>query len=136
MSILNRNPDGSRIPVIVAIVIVGIIFVIVGAVVLAAVLGTFALSTGEQAGSTPSVSFQFGVSDGTATIAHAGGDSFSAGEMLVVAGDSEQSWASLSGADGTVAEGDSISFDVASGETVELVYVGGDGRELVGRFSA
>jgi len=48
------------------------------------------------------VSFQFGVSDGAATIEHAGGDSFSAGEMLVVAGDTEQSWASLSGEDGPV----------------------------------
>ncbi|WP_424008306.1 type IV pilin N-terminal domain-containing protein [Haloferax denitrificans] len=120
MSILNRKPDRSRVPVVIAIVIVGVVFAIVGAVVLAGVLGTFVLSTGEQAGPTPSVSFQFGVSDGTATIAHAGGDSFSAGEMLVVTADTEQSWASLSGEDGPV----------------ELVYVGGDGRELVGRFSA
>lgn len=82
------------------------------------------------------MSFQFDVSDGTATIVHAGGDSFSAGEMLVIAGDPEQSWASLSGADGTVAEGDLVSLDVASGETVELVCVGGGGRELAGRLSA
>ncbi|CQR50642.1 MULTISPECIES: type IV pilin N-terminal domain-containing protein [Haloferax] len=136
MNVLNRKPDGSDIPVIIAIVLVGIVFAIVGAVVLAAVLGTFVLSAGEQVGPAPSVSFQFGVSDGTATIAHAGGDSFSAGEMIVVVGETEQSWASLSGEDGPVARGDSISFDVASGETVELVYVGGDGRELVGRFSA
>ncbi|WP_148413128.1 type IV pilin [Haloferax sp. KTX1] len=136
MSILNRKPDGSSIPVIIAIVLVGIALVTAGALVLAGVLGTFVLSTGERVGPAPSVSFHSGVSDGTATIEHAGGDSFSAGEMIVVVGETEQSWASLSGADGTVAQGDSISFDVASGETVELVYVGGDGRELVGRFTA
>ncbi|ELZ92696.1 type IV pilin N-terminal domain-containing protein [Haloferax sulfurifontis] len=136
MTSFNRKPEEKGVPVIIAIVLVGVIFVIVGAVVLAGMLGTFVLSTGEQVSPTPSVSFQFGVSDGTATIAHAGGDSFSAGEMLVVAGDTEQSWASLSGADGPVERGDSISFDVASGDPVELVYVGGDGRELVGRFSA
>lgn len=103
---------------------------------LAAVLGISYSARENGAGPPPSVSFQFGVSDGAATIAHAGGDSFSAGEMLVVAGDTEQSLASLSGEDGPVERGDSISFDVASGETVELVYVGGDGRELVGRVSA
>lgn len=136
MNVLNRKLDGISVPVIIAIVLVGIVLVIVGAVVLAAVLGTFVLGAGEQVGPAPSVSFQFGVSDGTATIEHAGGDSFLASEMIVVTGDTEQSWASLSSEDGVVEQGDSISFDVAGGETVELVYVSGDGRELVGRFSA
>ncbi|WP_410765300.1 type IV pilin [Haloferax sp. DFSO60] len=143
MDILSRKPDGAFLLGLVAIVVAGLVLAIIGTVIFAGIPGTFVLSSGEQVNpsgeqvsSAPAVSFQFGSGDGTATVEHAGGDTFAADEVLVVAGGAEQSWGSLSGEDGVVDPGDSVSFEVASGETVELVYIGGGEREPIGRFTA
>lgn len=90
----------------------------------------------EAVKSAPSASFQYSASDESGTIQHIEGDSIPADELKIVAGDTEQTWASLQADDGVVETGDSVSVEASSGETIKVVYTGSDDDVVLGWFTA
>lgn len=139
------NDDGGRDTVkivaiaVAALVVLGVLAVVV-TVVLGAVIGSFVLGVGSQAGTAGPVAtltFQQGADASTLVVTHDGGDSFSASAVeVVVDGETVGTWADF-GDPGTVEIGDSIRIGgLQSGDTVRLVWTGVDGeRQELGRYT-
>jgi len=140
----ESDDDGRSVLMLVGIAIavlavLGVVLVVV-TVILSAVIGTFVLGIGDQAGTAgpvTSLDFQYQDAGGTLTVTHDGGDSFSASAVeVIVDGETVGTWADF-GDPGSVAIGDSIRIDgLQSGDTVRLVWTGVDGeRQELGRYT-
>ncbi|WP_396610298.1 type IV pilin N-terminal domain-containing protein [Haloferax sp. S1W] len=138
MSLRTRFSNLSTVGKVIVLVVVlaGLLFALVGAVFGTAIVGTFVLGMGENVEQSPEASFTSSVSDGTVRIEHLGGESISATELTVVVGEREQSWASLADGDGSVEQGDSVSVSASDGESVRLVYTGGERNTTLVQFTA
>ena len=135
----DDGSDNKKLLLIVVGLVVAIPLVIAVVVVLAAVVGTFVLGLGSQAGTvapTMSLTYDYQPTDDSLTITHDGGDSFEAAEVeVVVEGQIVGTWADFGGP-GTVNVGESIRVpDVDSGDTVRLVWTGGDDRRIIGSYT-
>lgn len=114
-------------------VFVGGVVLVVGLVVLvllAAVIGSFALGMGEEAGATaPQISFatDYDAGSETAEITHDGGDSVEAGDLRIETDDGTVAW---DAGDGSVDPGDSTTVDASPGSTVSIVWSSG-GESMV-----
>ncbi|AHZ22054.1 type IV pilin [Haloferax mediterranei ATCC 33500] len=122
--------------IVLVVLLASLLFTLVSAVFGAAIVGTFVLESGESVDKSPQASFTSSVSDGTVRIEHAAGDSIPADELTVVVGEREQSWASLADGDGAVEQGDSVSVSASEGETVRLVYIGGESETTLVQLTA
>jgi FlaG/FlaF family flagellin (archaellin) len=99
-------------------------------VVLAAVVGTFVLGLGDSArgggasrARPPQIAFSFDYrSGGALTITHDGGDSVAADQLRIRGDGVNQAW----GASGTVTAGDSVTVDVSSDATINVIWFSED----------
>lgn len=133
MSEEEEDDDGHSIAVWILIGIAAIFALIVVAVIGSAVLASFVLGLGENAESSPTASFSVQGSD-PVTVVHDGGDAIDADELVVTRnGEELGSWASLS--EGSVEEvgaGADVAVPSAGeGDTIAVVWTGGDGRETL-----
>ncbi|WP_018256511.1 type IV pilin [Halomicrobium katesii] len=129
----NELGTGGKILVGLAVGVVLLAVLLVVLVVLAAVLASFVLGVGDEAAqTTPTVSFDFDYDDSTTTttIRHEMGDSIPASQLRVVVGERRVGWAdgggAVSGDDGEVVAGDSITVDTQPGDRISVVYDGPD----------
>ena len=125
----NELGTGGKILVGLAVGVVLLAVLLVVLVVLAAVLASFVLGMGsETAEATPSASFDFDYdqSAGQVQIQHAAGESIPASEITIIVDGQRVFWAdgggAVSGDDGEVIAGDSITVDVQPGDDVQVVY--------------
>ncbi|WP_372480141.1 type IV pilin [Halomicrobium sp. HM KBTZ05] len=139
----NELGTGGKIAVGLGVGGVVLVVALVVLVVLAAVLASFVLGVGsETAPETPTASFNFDYeqSAGQVQIQHAGGDSIPASEISIVSGGQRVFWAdgggAVSGDDGRVVAGDSITVDVEPGDDVRVVYKDGDTSATLSSFRA
>jgi len=112
--------------------VIGVILMVAITVILAAVIGAFVLGLGDSVSDTSpnaQISFDFEMDDGTngtVTLTHEGGSSFSADSVSLAGPVGE-----LSGWEGTVSAGSSTgAIDLeegASGQTIRLVWEGSGG---------
>lgn len=110
---------------------------IAATVVGAAVIGTFVLGVGDQAGSdVPQVSFTADSANGQVTITHAGGDSIDPERLLVRVDGSESTWASIAGTSDPVEAGDELAVDADPGTEVVVVYHGPEGQRTLVQYEA
>lgn len=131
--------DSKKLLIIVVLALVAIPVVIGIVVVLAAVVGTFVLGLGSQTGAVApamSLTYDYQPAENSVTITHDGGDSFEAAEVeVVVDGQTVGTWADF-GRPGNVGVGESIRVpDVDSGDTVRLVWTGGDDRQVISSYT-
>lgn len=126
---------GTPLKVVIA-VFVGC-FSLFALVIGGAVVGTFVMDTGEGVNSAaPEASFSASTTDGAMTITFEAGGDVEATNLFVVVDDTKRSWADLSGTDGLLETGDSVTIDADRGTSVELVYAGGNSRITYGVFTA
>ena len=109
-----------------------LVALIVVLVILAAVIGTFALGLGSTVDSPPQAQFevQYGTVGGSpaATITHSGGDTIDAETLQVRAGDRRGEWPDD---DGEVTPGDEITVEVSPGARLEVVWFGDEGSVVL-----
>jgi flagellin-like protein len=126
--------------------VIGVILMVAITVILAAVIATFVLGLGDQVSNTaPQATFSFdyeagagnGDGDGSLTIVHDGGDSITASELFLrgssAGSDYAGSWDSVNSSNSGLAQasevraGNGLNIQVASGDTVRIVYQSSDG---------
>ncbi|QCJ45957.1 type IV pilin [Haloprofundus sp. MHR1] len=116
--------------------VIGVILMVAITVILAAVIGTFVLGLGDNIQTAPQASFGFDYDEdeaggaGTVTITHRGGDTFDAGEIEVRknGNDVTDPYSQI------VRTGSTAKVDVNGGDSISVVYVGGDGESVVGSY--
>lgn len=114
----NETADRGVSPVI------GIVLLVVISVLLAAVVGAFALELEPQAHQLPQATFDVEVEGSTVTLTHTGGDTIRGDHLsVVVDGTDAGTWQSLGG-HSEVLSGDSVQVTATSDETVRIVWRG------------
>lgn len=129
---------GTGVQLLLGLFVGGVVLVvgIVVLVVLAAVVGSFALGMGESTGTaSPEVDFtgEYDASSETFEITHQGGESVQAATLTVEAGDRTSQWADE---DSSVTAGDSMVVDATSGTTVRVVWDDGTESMVLYRTTA
>jgi len=135
----DEADDGRNWVLIALVVVVGMVFLLVAAVIGAAIVGSFVLGVGEEASSTePAVSFEFETTDGGVEITHAGGDSVPASDLRIeVDGEDRGTWADLRDSSGRVEAEDSIAVsDVSADQTVTVVWESDGESAEIARYRA
>jgi len=111
-------------------------------VILAAVLGTFVLGLGSGVSNTiPSATFDFHYVGGVLTITDTGGDVFTSDEtasLNVTANGTTQNWSLpvSAGEEFTVGPAGQLNTTLASGDTVQIVWLGNSGKSsIIAKFT-
>ena len=134
----NEMDSGVKVLVGLGVVLAGGFFLLLAIpvlVVLAAVVGSFALGLGDAEAAAPeapqvSMNFEYDEADEAVTITHEGGDNLEQARVRVQVGDQRLGWDESGG---TITPGDETTVGVERGQTVEVVWLG-EQRQILGSY--